>query len=141
MSGRLDGKVAVITGATSGIGLATARLFAAQGAKLFLTGNDLSGVEKVATELGARGIPGDISRLADLDELYRIVDAEAGALDIVMANAGIAEFALVEDVTEDLFDRTFSVNAKGTYFTVQKAVPMLRSGASIILTGSIAAVS
>ncbi|MBB5684818.1 SDR family NAD(P)-dependent oxidoreductase [Sphingobium boeckii] len=141
MTQRLAGKVAVITGATSGIGLATARLFAEHGATLFLNDLDRDNLTQVAAQLGARAIPGDISRMADLDALYDVVGTEAGGIDIVMANAGIAEFARVEDVTEELFDRIFSVNAKGTYFTVQKALPLLRSGAAVILTGSIAAVS
>jgi NAD(P)-dependent dehydrogenase (short-subunit alcohol dehydrogenase family) len=138
--GRLDGKVAVITGATSGIGLATARRFAAEGARLFLTGRRekelVAAIDEVAH--GARGIQGDVANLGDLDRLFAIVKDEAGAIDILFANAGGGAFAALGAITEEHLDRIFGVNVKGTLFTVQKALPLLKDGSSIILTGSTA---
>ena len=138
--GKLDGKVAVITGANSGIGLASAKLFAAEGARAFMTGRRKGELDAAVAEVGAqaRGVPGDVASLADLDRLFAIVKAEAGAIDILFANAGGGDFAALGDITEDHFDRTFATNVKGTLFTVQKALPLLKEGASIILTGSTA---
>ncbi len=138
--GKLDGKVAVITGANSGIGLAAARRFAAEGARVFMTGRRKKELEDAVAEVGAhaRGVPGDVASLADLDRLFAIVKAEAGVIDILFANAGGGDFAALGEITEDHFDRTFATNVKGTLFTVQKALPLLKDGASIILTGSTA---
>ena len=138
---RLLNKVAVITGANSGIGLATAKLFGAEGAHVFMTGRrDKELAEAVAAVGGrARGVCGDVSNLADLDRLFAIVHEEAGTIDVVFANAGGGEFMPLQDISEEHFDRTFRINVKGTLFTVQKALPLMRDGGSIILTGSTAA--
>lgn len=139
---KLVGKVAVITGANSGIGLATAKLFAAEGARVFMTGRRQKELNAAVKEVGgdARGIPGDVSNLADLDSLFAIVRTEAGAIDVLFANAGGGELLGLESITEEHFDRTFSTNVKGTLFTVQKSLPLLRDGSSIILTGSTTAI-
>lgn len=139
--GRLEGKVAVITGANSGIGLASAERFAREGARVFMTGRRQAELDDAVAKVGhgARGIRGDISEVADLDRLYETVRAEAGRIDVLFANAGGGEFTAFSDVTEAQFDRTFAINAKGTFFTVQKALPLLVDGASVILTGSTAA--
>jgi NAD(P)-dependent dehydrogenase (short-subunit alcohol dehydrogenase family) len=136
--GKLDGKVAVITGATSGIGLATAKRFASEGARVFMTGRRQSELERAVTEVGgdARGVQGDVANLADLDRLYEIVRDEAGHIDVLFANAGGGEFMPLAEITEEHYDRTFATNVKGTLFTVQKALPLLGDGASVILTGS-----
>lgn len=138
---RLQGKIAVVTGANSGIGLATAKRFAEEGARVFMTGRRGEQLDAAVREVGgnARGIQGDIADLADLDRLYEIVNAEAGHLDIVFANAGGGEFAPLGAITEEHYDRTFDINVKGTLFTVQKALPLLKDGGSVILTGSTAA--
>ena len=139
--GRLQGKVAVITGANSGIGFAAAKLFAAEGAHVFMTGRRKKELDAAVAEVGrnARDIQGDISKLADLDRLFAIVRDEAGAIDVLFANAGGGEFVALGSITEEHFDKTFLTNVKGTLFTVQKALPLLRDGSSIILTGSTAA--
>ena len=136
--GRLEGKVAVITGASSGIGLASAKLFASEGARVFMTGRRQAELDSAVAEVGhdARGIRGDVGNLDDLDKLYRIVGDQAGHIDVLFANAGLGEFLPLAAVTEEHYDRTFATNVKGTLFTVQKALPMLRDGASVILTGS-----
>ena len=124
--GRLEGKVAVITGANSGIGLASAKRFAAEGARVFMTGRRKKELDAAVAEVGhnSRGIEGDVANLADLDRLFAVVKDEAGAIDILFANAGGGEFAALGEITEDQFDRTFDVNVKGTLFTVQKALPL-----------------
>ena len=139
--GRLEGKVAVVTGANSGIGLASAKRFAQEGARLFLMGRRRAELDAAVSAIGGDtvGIVGDISQLGDLDRLYDVVRDQAGVIDILFANAGVGEFASLQDITEDHFDRTFDINVKGTLFTVQKALPLLRDGASVILTGSSAA--
>ena len=136
--GKLEGKVAVITGANSGIGLASAKKFASEGARVFMTGRRQAELDKAAAEVGhgARGIQGDVASLADLDRLYEVVRDEAGRIDVLFANAGSGELMPLEHITEDHYDRTFATNVKGTLFTVQKALPLLRDGASVILTGS-----
>jgi NAD(P)-dependent dehydrogenase (short-subunit alcohol dehydrogenase family) len=138
---RLEGKVAVITGANSGIGLATAKRFAAEGARVFMTGRRKKELDAAVVEVGhsSRGIQGDVANLSDLDRLFAVVKDEAGAIDILFANAGQGEFAALGEITEDHFDRTFGVNVKGTLFMVQKALPLVRDGGSIILAGSTAA--
>ncbi|MEA2817396.1 MAG: hypothetical protein QOI93_5112 [Rhodospirillaceae bacterium] len=139
--GRLEGKIAVVTGANSGIGLASARRFAREGARLFVTGRRQAELDAAVNEIGGDtvGVRGDVSSLADLDRLYDTVRERSGAIDILFANAGGGEFAALQDVTEEHFDRTFATNVKGTLFTVKKALPLLRDGSSIILTGSSAA--
>jgi NAD(P)-dependent dehydrogenase (short-subunit alcohol dehydrogenase family) len=138
---RLQGKTAVVTGANSGIGLATARLFAAEGARVFMTGRRQAELDEAVRLVGgsARGVQGDVSRMADLDRLYALVSREAGTIDVLFANAGGGEFMPLADITEDHYERTFATNVKGTLFTVQKALPLLADGASVILTGSTAA--
>ena len=138
---RLQNKIAVITGANSGIGLATAKLFAAEGARVFMTGRRQKELDTAVAEVGSNafGVCGDVSDMADLDRLFAIVGAEAGSIDVLFANAGGGEFMSLEAITEDHFDRTFQTNVKGTLFTVQKALPLMREGGSIILTGSTAA--
>lgn len=139
--GRLDGMVAVVTGANSGIGRAIAKRFADEGARIFMTGRRAKELDDAVAYVGhgARGVTGDVASLADLDKLFAVVKAEAGAMDILVANAGGGEFAALSDVTEEHYSRTFDTNVKGTLFTVQKALPLLKDGGSIILTGSTAA--
>lgn len=139
--GRLDNKVAVITGANSGIGLASARRFAQEGARVFMTGRRQRELDAAVAEVGngARGVQGDIGNLADLDRLYEAVREEAGRIDVLFANAGGGGFASLPEITEEDYERTFSTNVKGTLFTVQKALPLLVDGATVILTGSTAA--
>jgi NAD(P)-dependent dehydrogenase (short-subunit alcohol dehydrogenase family) len=141
--GKLEGKIAVITGATSGLALATARLFVAEGAYVFITGRRQKELDEAAKSIGnnVTGIQGDAGNLADLDRLYDTVKAEKGHIDILYASAGLGEFNMpLGSVTEAGFDKTFNVNVRGTLFTVQKALPLMREGGSIIMTGSIAGV-
>ncbi|WP_329545092.1 glucose 1-dehydrogenase [Streptomyces sp. NBC_01356] len=137
--GKLQGKVAVITGGTAGIGLATAKLFVAEGAHVFIMGRHRRQLDDAVTEIGhnTSGVQGDVTDLADLDRLYEAVEAH-GPIDIVFANAGVAEMAPLEAVSEEHFDRIFNANVKGALFTVQKALPLMNTGGSIILTGSVA---
>jgi NAD(P)-dependent dehydrogenase (short-subunit alcohol dehydrogenase family) len=139
--GKLDGKVALITGGNSGIGLATAKRFVADGAYVFITGRRQSELDAAAAEIGRNvtAVQGDVSKLADLDRLFARVKEIKGSIDILFANAGVAEGAPLGAVSEELFDRMFDTNVKGTLFTVQKALPLLSDGASIILTSSIVA--
>ena len=140
--GKLTGKIAVITGGSSGIGLATAQRFVAEGAYVFITGRRQAELDAAVERVGrnVRGVQGDVAKLADLDRLYETVRTEKGRLDIVFANAGGGELAPLGSITEEHFDKTFNVNVKGTLFTVQKALPLLTDGGSIILTGAIAGV-
>jgi NAD(P)-dependent dehydrogenase (short-subunit alcohol dehydrogenase family) len=137
--GKLQGKTAVITGGSTGIGLAAAKLFVAEGAYVFITGRRQKELDDAVREIGhdVSGVQGDVANLADLDRLYETVRAK-GRIDIVFANAGLGELAPLEDVTEEHFDRIFDINVKGTLFTVQKALPILNDGGSVILTGSVA---
>lgn len=137
--GKLEGKVAVITGGSTGIGLATAKLFVAEGAHVFITGRRQKQLDDAVNEIGTNvtGVQGDVSDLADLDRLYETVEVK-GRIDILFANAGLGEFATLEAVTEEHFDRIFNTNVKGALFTVQKALPLLNDGGSIILVGSVA---
>jgi len=143
MSGpkKLQGKVAVITGGTTGIGLAAAKLFVKEGAYVFITGRRQKELDEAVKAIGSNvtGVQGDISKLADLDRLYEAVAAK-GRIDIVFANAGVAEFAPLGKITEEHFDKLFDINVKGTLFTVQKVLPLLNDGGSIILNGSVASV-
>jgi NAD(P)-dependent dehydrogenase (short-subunit alcohol dehydrogenase family) len=138
---KLQGKVAVITGGTTGIGLAAAKLFVKEGAYVFITGRRKKELDEAVKEIGSNvtGVQGDVARLADLDRLYEEIKAK-GKLDIVFANAGVAEFAPLGEITEAHFDKLFNINVKGTLFTVQKALPLLNDGGSIILNGSVASV-
>ncbi|MBC6982471.1 glucose 1-dehydrogenase [Caulobacter sp. 17J80-11] len=139
--GRLEGKVAVVTGGNSGIGLATAERFVAEGARVFVTGRRQAELDAAAARIGRNvtAVRADVSNLADLDRLFATVKAEAGRIDVLFANAGGGEFAPLGEITEEHFDRTFATNVKGTLFTVQKALPLMGEGGSIILTGSTAA--
>ena len=136
---RLHGKVAVITGGSTGIGLAAAKLFVREGAYVFITGRRQKELDEAVKAIGSNvtGIQGDVAKLADLDRLYQAVKAK-GRIDVVFANAGVAEFAPLGSITEEHFDKLFNINVKGTLFTVQKALPLLNDGGSIILTGSVA---
>jgi NAD(P)-dependent dehydrogenase (short-subunit alcohol dehydrogenase family) len=136
--GKLEGRVAVITGGNSGIGLATAKRFVSEGAEVFITGRRAADLEKAVREIGGHVTPfqGDVSVLADLDRLYALVKERAGHIDVLYANAGSGTLASLGEITEDQFDQTFGTNVKGVLFTVQKALPLLKSGSSIILTGS-----
>jgi NAD(P)-dependent dehydrogenase (short-subunit alcohol dehydrogenase family) len=138
--GKLQGKVAVITGGTTGIGLATAKLFVAEGAYVFITGRRKKELDDAVLDIGdnVSGVQGDVADMADLDRLYETVKATGRRIDIVFANAGVGGLAPLGDVTEEHFDRIFDINVKGTLFTVQKALPILNDGGSIILTGSVA---
>lgn len=142
MGSKLAGKVAVVTGGSTGIGLGIARQFVAEGATVFVTGRRQAELDAAIASLGpnAIGVRSDISQLADLDRLYDAVQSRAPQIDILVANAGGGEFAPLGAITEEHFDRTFAINVKGTLFTVQKALPLLRDGASIILTSSTATV-
>ena len=138
--GKLDGKVAVVTGGTSGIGLASARRLAAEGAQVFITGRRKPELDAAVTAIGSRatGVHGDVANLADLDRLYAVVKEQKGRVDVLFANAGGGELVPLGAITEEHFDRTFNSNVKGLLFTVQKALPLLSEGASIILNASIA---
>jgi NAD(P)-dependent dehydrogenase (short-subunit alcohol dehydrogenase family) len=137
---RLDGKIAVFTGGNSGIGLATAQRFVEEGAYVFITGRRQSELDKAVKQIGrnAMGVQSDVSNLADLDRLYETVKQQKGRIDVLFANAGIFEYASFASITEEHFDKIFGVNVKGVLFTVQKALPLLQDGGSIILTASIA---
>jgi NAD(P)-dependent dehydrogenase (short-subunit alcohol dehydrogenase family) len=139
--GKLQGKVAVITGGTTGIGFATAKLFVAEGAYVFITGRRPKELDEAVKAIGSNvtGVQGDISKLDDLDRLYETVKAR-GRIDVVFANAGIGGFVTLGAVTEEFYNNIFNTNVKGTLFTVQKALPLLNDGASIILNGSVASV-
>src|SRR6476660_7346309 len=138
---RLHGKVAVITGGSTGIGLAAAKLFVREGAYVFITGRRRKELDEAVKAIGSNvtGIQGDVAKLADLDRLYQAVNAK-GRIDIVFANAGVAEFVPLGSVTEEHFDKLFNINVRGTLFTVQKALALLKDGGSIILNGSVASV-
>lgn len=139
--GKLDGKVAVITGGTSGMALATAKLFVQEGASIFITGRRKEQLDAAVKAIGKNvtGVQGDASKLADLDRLYEIVAKEKGKIDILFASAGRGDLVPIGEITEQHFDETFDLNVKGTLFTVQKALSLFNDGGSIILNGSIAA--
>ena len=135
---RLEGKVAVITGGSSGIGLATARRFVSEGAYIYITGRRQRELDAAVRQIGKHvtAVQGDVSQLADLDHLYATVKQQHGRIDIVFANAGFGEFAPLGEISEAHFDKLFNSNVKGLLFTVQKALPLLQDGGSIILTAS-----
>jgi NAD(P)-dependent dehydrogenase (short-subunit alcohol dehydrogenase family) len=128
---KLNGKVAVITGGSSGIGLAAAKAFVAEGAYVFITGRRQSELDKAKAAIGRNvsTVQGDVANLGDLDRLFGQVKAEKGGLDILVASAGYVQIAPMANVTPEHFDKTFAINARGTFFTVQKAVPLMRDGA------------
>jgi NAD(P)-dependent dehydrogenase (short-subunit alcohol dehydrogenase family) len=134
----LTGKIAVITGGSSGIGLAAAKRFVKEGAYVFITGRRQAELDKAVTEIGnnVAAIQGDVSNLDDLDKLYAEVAAKKGKIDVLFANAGFVEMVATADVTPEHFDKTFNINARGVFFTVQKALSHLNDGASIVITGS-----
>jgi NAD(P)-dependent dehydrogenase (short-subunit alcohol dehydrogenase family) len=137
--GRLTNKTALVTGGTSGIGLATAKLFQQEGARVAVTGRSESSLKQARSALGASALvlQSDVASLRDLDALMARVKADLGGLDVLFANAGIAEFAPMETIDEDFFDRAFAINVKGLFFTVQKAMPLLRQGGSVVLNASV----
>jgi NAD(P)-dependent dehydrogenase (short-subunit alcohol dehydrogenase family) len=139
--GQLSGKTALVTGGSTGIGFATAARFVAEGAEVIITGRRQAELDKAADELGERvtAVRGDVSDLADLDRLYASIEARRTGLDVLFANAGGGAFARLEELTPEQFDSTFSINVRGTVFTVQKALPLLNPGASVIVTGSTSA--
>jgi len=141
MSKKLDGKVAVITGGNSGIGLATARRFVAEGAHVFITGRRQAELDMAVRQVGRNvtAVRGDVSNLADLDRLFATVKQQQGRLDVLFANAGIPALAPLGEITEEHFDKVFHINVKGVLFTVQKALPLFTDGGSIILNASIVA--
>jgi NAD(P)-dependent dehydrogenase (short-subunit alcohol dehydrogenase family) len=141
MKGKLTGKVAVITGANSGIGLATAKRFVTEGAYVFITGRRQAELDAAVKEIGnnVTTVQGDVAKLADLDKLFDLVKRTTGRVDIAFANAGVAELAPFGEITEEHFDRIFGINVKGLVFTVQKALPLMPDGGSIILNASIVA--
>ena len=141
--GKLDGKVAVITAATSGMALATAKLFVEEGAYVFITGRRPQQLDDAVKSIGRNvtGVQGDAGNMADLDRLFETVKAEKGRIDVLFASAGYGEFNVpLGSITEENYGKTFDTNVKGTLFTVQKALPLLRDGASVIMNGSIASV-
>ncbi|HTL09842.1 MAG TPA: SDR family oxidoreductase, partial [Chitinophagaceae bacterium] len=137
-AGKLQGKIALITGANSGIGLATAKRFVEEGAFVYITGRRQEQLDQAVEIIGRNvaAIRGDVSRLQDIDNIYAVIQSKHNHLDIVFANAGLGAFEALGKITEEGFDLTFGVNVKGTLFTVQKALPFLSKGGSIILTGS-----
>jgi len=139
MSKKLEGKIALITGGSAGIGLATAKQFVDEGAYVYITGRRQTELDAAVASIGSgiTAIQGDVAKLADLDRIFAQIRKEKGRLDIVFANAGLGDMAPLGSITEEHFDTTFNVNVKGVLFTVQKALPLMPNGASIILNASI----
>jgi len=137
--GRLEGKVAVVTAATSGMAFATAKLFVEEGAYVYITGRRQDKLDEAVKLIGRNvtGVQGDVSRLDDLDRVYETVKRDKRMIDVLFASAGQGEFAKIGEISEDHFDKTFAVNVRGTLFTVQKALPLFKDGGSVILNGSI----
>jgi NAD(P)-dependent dehydrogenase (short-subunit alcohol dehydrogenase family) len=135
----LAGKVAVVTGGSSGIGLATAKLFVQSGAKVIITGRNQQALDQAVSELGDSviAVRSDVSRLNDIESLFNTVAKKLGKVDILFANAGVAKFAPATDVSEQFYDELFNINVKGVFFTIQKAIPLLNDNASIILNTSV----
>ena len=136
--GKLSGKIALVTGGSSGIGLAMAKLFASEGAYVYITGRREAQLEAAKAEIGANvvAVQADLTNLDELDGLYARIKSEKGKLDVVVANAGMVELQTISQATPEHFDRTFNTNARGTYFTVAKAIPLLADGASVVLVAS-----
>jgi len=137
---RLEGKVAVVTGGNSGIGLATAKRFQEEGAKVVISGRSRKTLDEAAKTIGngVLAVESDVAKLVDIDKLYAEVSRKLGKIDVLFVNAGVAKFAPLSDTSESLYDEQFDINIKGAYFTVQKAAPFLNDGASIILNTSVA---
>jgi NAD(P)-dependent dehydrogenase (short-subunit alcohol dehydrogenase family) len=142
MTDKLAGKVAVVTGGSAGIGLGIAKRFAQEGARVFIIGRRQSQLDEAVAWIGgdAVAVQGDISNLADLDRIYATVEARAGRIDVLAVNAGVYEFGKLGEITEEQFDRTFNTDVRGVLFTVQKALPLLSRGSSVILTGSMVSI-
>jgi NAD(P)-dependent dehydrogenase (short-subunit alcohol dehydrogenase family) len=142
MTSKLAGKVALVIGGSAGIGLGIAKRFAQEGARVFITGRRQPELDKGIASIGgnAAAIQGDTSDLADLDRIYETIKAEAGRIDVLAVNAGAYEFGTFGEITEEHFDKTFNINVRGLLFAVQKALPLLTKGSSVILTGSIASI-
>ena len=142
MTSKLAGKVALVTGGSSGIGLAIAQRFAEEGARVFINGRRQSQLDEAVASIGgdASGLQGDTTSLADLDRVYTAIKAQAGRIDVLAVNAGVYEFGTLGEITEEHFDRTFNTNVRGLLFTVQKALPLLKRGSSVILTGSMVSI-
>ncbi len=140
MSKKLEGKVAVITGGSTGIGFATAKRFVEEGAHVIITGRRQKELDEAVKELGpeAKAFRGDVSNMKDLDALFTTVKEKKGHLDILFANAGGGEWVHIDQLTEDHYDKTFATNVKGVLFSIQKALPLFKNGGSIIMTGSVA---
>jgi NAD(P)-dependent dehydrogenase (short-subunit alcohol dehydrogenase family) len=138
--GKLEGKVAVVTGGNSGIGLATAKRFQQEGAKVVISGRSKKTLDEAVRTIGngVLSIQADVANLADLDKLYKEVSDKLGKIDVLFVNAGVAKFAPLAETSESTYDEQFDINIKGAYFTIQKAVPLLNDGASIILNTSVA---
>ncbi len=139
MPGKLEGKIALVTGGSSGIGLATAQLFVKEGAYVYITGRRQAELDKAVKTIGSqvKAIRADVSKLGDLDRLFAQIKQEKGRLDVVFANAGQASFIPLGSISEELYEQTFGTNVKGVLFTVQKALPLIPDGGSIILNGSV----
>jgi NAD(P)-dependent dehydrogenase (short-subunit alcohol dehydrogenase family) len=142
MTGKLSGKIALVTGGSAGIGLGIAKCLADEGARVFSVGRRQSQLDQAVTAIGgdAAAIQGDIANLADLDRTYTTVEAQAGRIDVLAVNAGVYEFGKLGEITEEQFDRTFNTDVRGVLFTVQKALPLLSKGSSVILTGSMVSI-
>lgn len=142
MTGKLAGKVALVTGGSAGIGLGIAKHFAQDGARVLITGRRQSELDKAVASIGgdAAAIQGDASNLADLDRVYATLKAQAGHIDVLAVNAGVYEAAPLGEITEEHFDRAFNTNVRGLLFTVQKALPLLAKGSAVILTGSMVSI-
>jgi NAD(P)-dependent dehydrogenase (short-subunit alcohol dehydrogenase family) len=142
MTGKLTDKIAVVTGGSSGIGLGIAKCFAQEGARVFITGRRQSQLDEAVASIGgdAAAIKGDTSNLADLDRIYAAQKAQAGRIDVLAVNAGVYEIGTLGEITEEHFDKTFNTNVRGLLFTVQKALPLLTRGSSVILTGSMVSI-
>lgn len=137
---RLDGKVAVITGGNSGIGLATAQRFAEEGARVVISGRDQKTLDAAVKTIGGDvlAVKADVSKLADIDKLYKAVQEKFGKIDVLFANAGVARFTALAESSETQYDEMFDINVKGVFFTIQKALPLLNNGAAIIINSSVA---
>jgi NAD(P)-dependent dehydrogenase (short-subunit alcohol dehydrogenase family) len=142
MKSQFNGKVALVTGGSSGIGLATAKLFAQRGATVYISGRRRKEVDEAVREIGqsATGIQGDVSRLSDIDRIYQTIREQKDKLDILFANAGVGEFAPLGQITEEHFDKQFDINVKGTLFTVQGALPLMPTGSAIVLNASLVSI-
>src|SRR5437879_11900274 len=142
MTSKLADKVAVVTGGSSGIGLGIAKRFAQEGAHVFITGRRQAQLDEAVATIGgdAAGLQGDNTNLADLDRIFAQIQAQAGRIDVLAVNAGVYEFGTFGEITSEHFDKTFNINVRGLLFAVQKALPLLTKGSSVILTGSIASI-